>query len=102
MEEHFDEIVDFAELWDFLDVPLKKNYSSGMQARIGFSIATMVRPDILIVDEILAVGDFKFQEKCKERMTQMLSAERHFLWYHIPSRISAECVRTQHGLIMEN
>ena len=73
MEEHFDEIVDFAELWDFLDVPLK-NYSSGMQARIGFSIATMVRPDILIVDEILAVGDFKFQEKCKERMTQMLSA----------------------------
>jgi lipopolysaccharide transport system ATP-binding protein len=71
MEEHFDEIVDFAELRDFLDVPLK-NYSSGMQARIGFAIATMVRPDILIVDEILAVGDLKFQEKCKERMRQML------------------------------
>lgn len=73
MEEHFDEIVDFAELWDFLDVPLK-NYSSGMQARIGFAIATMVRPDILIVDEVLSVGDFKFREKCNERMQQMLSA----------------------------
>lgn len=71
MEEHFNEIVDFAELWDFLDVPLK-NYSSGMQARIGFAIATMVRPDILIVDEILAVGDFKFQQKCQERMREML------------------------------
>lgn len=72
MEEHFDEIVDFAELWDFLDVPLK-NYSSGMQARIGFAIATIVRPDILIVDEILAVGDFKFQEKCQQRMKEMLA-----------------------------
>ena len=71
MEEHFDEIVDFAELWDFLDMPIK-NYSSGMQARIGFAIATMVRPDILIVDEVLAVGDFKFQQKCQERMQEML------------------------------
>lgn len=73
MEEHFDEIVDFAELWDFLDVPIK-NYSSGMQARIGFSIATMVRPDILIVDEVLSVGDFKFREKCNARMSDMLSS----------------------------
>lgn len=71
MEEHFNEIVDFAELWDFLDMPIK-NYSSGMQARIGFAIATMVRPDILIVDEVLAVGDFKFQQKCQERMQEML------------------------------
>ena len=70
MEEHFDEIVDFAELWDFLDVPLK-NYSSGMQARIGFSIATMVRPDILIVDEVLSVGDFHFQQKCEARINRM-------------------------------
>lgn len=73
MEEHFDSIVDFAELWDFLDVPVK-NYSSGMQARIGFAIATMVKPDILIVDEVLAVGDFKFQEKCQARMKEMLDS----------------------------
>lgn len=67
MEEHFDEIVDFAELHDFLDTPIK-NFSSGMSARLGFSIATMVKPEILIVDEILAVGDFLFQQKCMERM----------------------------------
>ena len=73
MKEHFDEIVEFAELENFLDMPIK-NYSSGMQARLGFSIATMVRPDILYVDELLAVGAFKFSEQCKERMTQMLSA----------------------------
>ena len=73
MDEHFEEIVEFAELWDFLDVPIK-NYSSGMQARIGFSIATMVRPDILIVDEVLSVGDFKFREKCNARMEEMLSS----------------------------
>ncbi|MCR5143862.1 MAG: ABC transporter ATP-binding protein [Lachnospiraceae bacterium] len=72
MSEHFDEIVEFAELWDFLDVPIK-NYSSGMQARIAFAIATMVKPDILIVDEVLAVGDYKFQAKCQERMKAMLA-----------------------------
>lgn len=72
MDKHFDEIVDFAELWDFLDSPIK-NYSSGMTARLGFAIATMVKPEILIVDEILAVGDYKFQLKCKERMKEMLN-----------------------------
>ena len=72
MQEHFDEIVDFAELWQFLDSPIK-NYSSGMRARLGFAIATMVEPDILIVDEVLAVGDHKFQKKCHERMNKMLS-----------------------------
>ena len=72
MDSHFDEIVEFSELQDFIDVPIK-NYSSGMVARLGFAIATIVKADILVVDEILAVGDFKFQEKCKARMAQMLS-----------------------------
>ena len=72
MKEHFDEIVEFAELWDFLDSPIK-NYSSGMKARLGFAVATMVRPQILIVDEILAVGDYKFRKKCEQRMNDMLS-----------------------------
>lgn len=72
MNEHFEEIVDFAELWDFLDSPIK-NYSSGMRARLGFAIATMVQPDILIVDEVLAVGDYKFKQKCEKRMNDMLN-----------------------------
>lgn len=73
LEEKFDEIVDFSELWDFLDVPLK-NYSSGMVARIAFAIATIVKPKILIVDEILGVGDFKFQEKCHKKIQDMMAA----------------------------
>lgn len=71
MKEHFEQIVDFAELHNFLDMPIK-NYSSGMAARLGFSIATMVKPDILIVDEVLSVGDYTFQKKCMDRMEQML------------------------------
>ncbi len=79
MREHFDEIVDFAELHEFLDSPLK-NYSSGMRARLGFSIATMVKPDILIVDEILAVGDYKFRQKCEKRMRELLSGGTTLLY----------------------
>ncbi len=72
MQEHFDEIVDFAELHKFLDSPVK-NFSSGMRARLGFAVATIVKPDILIVDEILAVGDYAFQQKCLKRMDEMMS-----------------------------
>ena len=72
MESHFNSIIDFAELWDFVDVPVK-NFSSGMVARLGFAIATEIRADVLIVDEVLAVGDFRFQEKCKKRMEDMMS-----------------------------
>ena len=71
MKDHFEEIVEFAGIEEFLDSPLK-NYSSGMRARLGFAVATMVKPEILIVDEILAVGDYKFRQKCEERMREML------------------------------
>lgn len=72
MKEKYDDIIEFAELKDFQDVAIK-NYSSGMIARLGFSIATITRPEILIVDEILAVGDFLFQEKCERRIQEMMS-----------------------------
>lgn len=72
IRDHFDEIVEFAEIEKFLDSPIK-NYSSGMKARLGFSVATMVKPDILIVDEVLAVGDYKFQQKCMARMRELLA-----------------------------
>lgn len=71
IEQKFDSIIDFAELKDFVNVPVK-NFSSGMYARLGFSIATAVQPDILIVDEVLSVGDFRFQQKCEERIRKMI------------------------------
>ena len=88
MKEKFNEIVDFAELWDFLDMPIK-NYSSGMAARLGFSIATVVQPDILIVDEVLAVGDYAFQQKCETRMQSMLNQGTTLLYVSL----SIESVR---------
>ena len=73
MNKRFDEIIDFAELHDFVDTAVK-NFSSGMVARLGFAIATMNVPDILIIDEILAVGDYKFQQKSFQRMQDMMNS----------------------------
>lgn len=72
MLEKMDEIIEFSELEKFMDTQIK-NFSSGMLARLGFSIATNVSPEILIVDEILGVGDFLFQQKCEERINRMMS-----------------------------
>lgn len=71
LKEKYHEIVDFSELGDFIGVPIR-NYSSGMLARLAFSIATVVKPEILIVDEILSVGDAAFQEKSRKRMQELM------------------------------
>lgn len=91
MEEHFEEISDFAELGEFLDSPIK-NYSSGMKARLGFSVATMVRPQILVVDEILGVGDAAFQKKCAKRMQEMLAGGTTLLYVsHAETSVRTLC-----------
>ena len=72
IREQYEKIVDFAELWDFMDLPIK-NYSSGMRARLGFAVATVVKPDILIIDEVLSVGDAAFQAKCRARIKELMA-----------------------------
>lgn len=71
MEEFYDDIVEFSELGNFMNIPVK-NFSSGMISRLAFAIATIGTPDILIVDEVLSVGDFRFQNKCEERIQKMI------------------------------
>ena len=91
MQEHFEEIVEFAELKEFLDMPIK-NYSSGMSARLGFAIATIVQPEILIVDEVLSVGDYAFQQKCEKRMKEMLDGGTTLLYVsHVMESIESLC-----------
>ena len=71
IQEKYDEIVDFSELGDFIDAPIK-SYSSGMRSRLGFAIATSVKPDVLILDEVLSVGDAAFREKSERRIQNMM------------------------------
>lgn len=104
LESKFDEIVEFSELKDFLDVPVK-NFSSGMTAKLAFSVATIVDPEILIVDEILAVGDIKFQEKSKQKMLSMIKGGTTVLYVsHALKSIEELCDRViwiEHGKVIE-
>lgn len=103
IESKFDEIVEFSELEEFMDVPIK-NYSSGMRARLGFSIATSVKPEILILDEVLSVGDIKFQEKSREKMESLMDSEVTLLFVsHSVEQVKSFCNKAiwlQHGKLM--
>ena len=102
IEQKFDEIVNFSELRDFLDVPVR-NFSSGMVARLAFSIATVVEPEILIVDEILSVGDIAFQQKSENKMKSMIGGGTTVLFVsHSLEQIKKLCDRVvwlDHGKV---
>src|SRR5205085_2887023 len=104
IKSKFDEIVAFAELEEFIDTPIKR-YSSGMAVRLGFSIATCVDADILIVDEVLAVGDLAFQRKCFDRMEDMIKRQGKtvLLVSHNTRQIERLCSRVilmDHGRVV--
>ena len=91
MQKRFEAIVEFSELGHFIDAPLR-TYSTGMVARLGFAIATDVEPDILLVDEVLSVGDIEFQHKCTDRIQSILRAGTTFvLVSHSPETIVQLC-----------
>ena len=104
LDDKFEEIVEFSELRDFLDAPVK-NFSSGMTAKLAFAIATVVNPEILIVDEILSVGDIKFQKKSKDKMLEMIKGGTTVLYVsHSLESIKELCDRViwlEHGNIVE-
>lgn len=103
MDQFFDDIVEFSELQNFIDVPIK-NFSSGMIARLGFAVATIVKADILVVDEILAVGDFNFQQKCKKRMAELMEGGTTLLFVsHSAEQVRELCQKAvwfDHGELM--
>jgi ABC-type polysaccharide/polyol phosphate transport system ATPase subunit len=72
IDGHFDDIMEFSEMREFINVPMK-NYSSGMVARVAFAVATVIKPEVLIVDEVLGVGDFRFQQKCERRIGELMN-----------------------------
>lgn len=93
MKAKHQEILEFAELTEFADVPIR-NFSSGMSARLGFAVATLVRPDVLILDEILSVGDATFQAKARERMNEIIySGATVILVSHSTGTIQSMCDR---------
>lgn len=93
LKEKYEEILDFSELGDFIHTPIR-NYSSGMLARLAFSIATVVKPEILIVDEILSVGDAQFQEKSRARMMELMGGGTTVLFVsHSIEQIREMCNR---------
>jgi ABC-type polysaccharide/polyol phosphate transport system ATPase subunit len=101
----FDEIVDFAEMTEFIDTPVKR-YSSGMQVKLAFSVATSIRSDVLIVDEVLAVGDLSFQQKCIDRMDSLIRREGRTVLVvsHNIRQIERLCSRVMlldHGRLMQ-
>lgn len=104
IDSKFQEIVDFSELQDFLDVPVQ-NFSSGMVARLAFSIATIVDPEILIVDEILSVGDIAFQAKSEAKMLSMIGGGTTVLFVsHSVEQIKKMCdtiVWIEHGVVQK-
>lgn len=104
IESKFEEIVEFSELREFLDVPVR-NFSSGMVARLAFSVATVVDPEILIVDEILSVGDLAFQQKSEQKMRSMIGGGTTVLYVsHSLDSIKSLCdsvVWLDHGKIIE-
>ncbi|WP_029503141.1 ABC transporter ATP-binding protein [Lachnoclostridium phytofermentans] len=93
IKEKYNEIVEFSELGDFINVPLK-NYSSGMKARLGFSIATVVEPEILILDEVLSVGDAKFRKKSEKKIKDMFDKKITVLFVsHSLAQVRSLCDR---------
>lgn len=106
LDENMEKIIEFSELKDFMDVPIK-NFSSGMFARLGFAVATIYTPDILIVDEILSVGDWQFQAKCHRRIQEMLEQGTTLLFVsHSMDQVRQVCNRAillEHGhMIMDD